>query len=123
MVGAKNLFGDHLIHGAGGGEDTGTDVGQPECLEEALDGAILPRRPVEDGKDNVDVPISQFIAEVVCEFDRHYLSEGVLESIGDALAGDAGDLGLGRGSTDEDSYADIICSHESTPHGIMIKIR
>ena len=53
--GGEELLHDVLVHGGGGAEDAGADVGDVGELEEALDGAVLAEGAVEDGEDDVDV--------------------------------------------------------------------
>ena len=43
-----------LIHGGGGAEDAGADVGDVRELEESLDGAIFAEGAVQDGKDDIE---------------------------------------------------------------------
>ncbi len=51
----EELLHDVFIHGGGGAEDAGADVGDVGDLEEALDGAVFAEGSVEDGEDYVDV--------------------------------------------------------------------
>ncbi len=47
---------DVLVHAHRGSEHAGADVGDARELAEALDGAVLPERAVEDGQHDVDRP-------------------------------------------------------------------
>jgi hypothetical protein len=44
-----------LVHGGGGAEDTGADVGDVGKFEEALNGAVLAEGSVQDGEDDVEL--------------------------------------------------------------------
>ena len=43
-----------LVHGGGGAENTGADVGDVGQLEETLDGSVLAEGAVQDGEDDVE---------------------------------------------------------------------
>ena len=46
-----------LVHGGGGAEDAGADVGDVGEFEEALDGAVFAEGAVEDGEDDVEARV------------------------------------------------------------------
>ena len=51
--GGQHLLEHDLVHAQRRGEHAGADVGHVEQLEQALDGAVLAERPVQDGEDGV----------------------------------------------------------------------
>jgi hypothetical protein len=53
-LGDGELLGELLVHRGGRREDVGAHVGQAGHLEQSLDGAVLPVRPVEHREDHVD---------------------------------------------------------------------
>ena len=51
--GGQHLLEHDLVHAQRGGQHAGADVGHVEQLEQALDGAVLAERPVQDGEHGV----------------------------------------------------------------------
>jgi hypothetical protein len=52
--GDEQLLGEFFVHACGAGQYTRADVWHPGQLEQALDGAVLAVRSVQDGEHDVD---------------------------------------------------------------------
>ena len=51
---SRELLGELLVHGRGGGEHVGADIGDSRHLQQALDGAVFAVGAVQHGKDHID---------------------------------------------------------------------